>query len=65
MIANGDSMKCGGPCKNVHRQIGQYHLKSHVFSIDMGACNIVLSVERLCTLGPINMDFKDLTVQIQ
>jgi hypothetical protein len=42
MIANGGSMKCGGHCENVGLQIGDYHLKSHMFSIDMGGCNIVL-----------------------
>jgi hypothetical protein len=65
MIANGGSMKCGGCCENVCLQIGQYNLKSHMFSIDMGGCDIVLGVEWLCTLGPITMDFKDLTMQFQ
>jgi len=45
MIANGGSMKCGGHCENVHLQIGQYHMKSHMFVIDMGSCDIVLGVE--------------------
>jgi hypothetical protein len=36
MIANVGSMKCGGHCENVRQQIGHYHLKSHMFSIDMG-----------------------------
>jgi hypothetical protein len=31
MIANGGSMKCGGCCENVHLQISDYHLKSHIF----------------------------------
>jgi hypothetical protein len=65
MIANGGSMKCGGRCENVHLQIGQYNLKSHMFSIDMGGCDIVLGVEWIHTLGPITMDFKDLTMQFQ
>jgi hypothetical protein len=42
MITNGGSMKCGGHCKNVRLQIGDYHLKSHIFSINMGDCDIVL-----------------------
>jgi hypothetical protein len=42
MIANGRSMKCGGHCENVCLQIGDYHLKSHMFSINMGGCEIVL-----------------------
>ena len=62
MIANGGSIKCGGHCENVRLQIGQYHLKSHMFAIDMGGCDIVLGVEWLRTLGPILMDFKDLTM---
>jgi hypothetical protein len=63
MIANGGSMKCGGRCENVCLQIGDYHLKSHMFSIDMGGCDIVMGVDWLRTLGPILMDFKDLTMQ--
>jgi hypothetical protein len=63
MIANGGSMKCGGRCENVCLQIGDYHLKSHMFAIDMGSCDIVLGADWLRTLGPILMDFKELTMQ--
>jgi hypothetical protein len=63
MISNGGSMKCGGCCENVHLHIGDYHLKSHMFSIDMGSCDIVLGADWLRTLGPILMDFKELTIQ--
>jgi hypothetical protein len=45
MIANGGSMKCGGRCGNVHLQIGDYHLKSYIFAIDMGGCDIVLGAD--------------------
>jgi hypothetical protein len=63
MIANGGSMKCGGCCENDHLQIGDYHLKSHMFAINMGGCDIVLGADWLRTLGPILMDFKELTMQ--
>jgi hypothetical protein len=63
MIANGGSMKCGGRCENVRLQIGDYHLKSHIFSIDIGGCDIVLGADWLRTVGPILMDFKELTMQ--
>jgi hypothetical protein len=63
MISNGGSMKCRGRCENVHLQIGEYHLKSHMFAIDMGGCDIVLGAEWLRTLGPILMDFHELTMQ--
>jgi len=49
----------GGNCENVRLQIGQYHLKPHMFSIDMGGCDIVLGVEWLHTLGPILMDLRN------
>jgi hypothetical protein len=42
MIANGGSMKCGGRCENVSLQIGGYHMKSRMFAIDMGGCDVVL-----------------------
>jgi hypothetical protein len=63
MIANGGSMKCGGHCENVCLQMGDYHMKSHMFSIDMGGCDIVLGVDWLRNLSPILMDFKELTMQ--
>ena len=42
MIANGGMIKCEGRCENVKLQVGDYQLKTHVFSIDMGGCDIVL-----------------------
>ena len=63
MISNGGSMKCGGCCENVRLQIGDYHLKSHMFSINMGDCDIVLGADWIRNLGPILMYFKDLTMQ--
>jgi hypothetical protein len=56
-------MKCGGWYENVHLQIGQYHMKSHMFFINMGGCDIVLGVVWIRTLGPILMEFKELTMQ--
>ena len=60
MIANGGPIKCGGGCENVKLQLGEYHLKTHMFVIDTGGCDIVLGVEWLCTLGTVTMDFKEL-----
>jgi hypothetical protein len=62
-IANGGSMKCGGRCENVSLKIGQNHMKSHMFAIDMGGCDIFLGVKWLRTLGPILINFKELTMQ--
>jgi hypothetical protein len=64
-ISNDGSMKCGGRCENVRLQIGQYHLKYHMFSNDIGGCDIALDVEWLHNLVPILMDFKNLTMDFQ
>jgi hypothetical protein len=65
MIANGDSMKCGGHCENLCIEIHYYHPKYHMFFIDIGGCDIFLSSKWICTLIPITVDFKDLTMQFQ
>ena len=54
-------MKCGGRCENVKLQIGDYHLNTHMFAIEMRGCDIMLGVEWICTLGSITMDFKSYT----
>eukprot|EP00253_Pinus_taeda_P012384 PITA_12384 len=59
-IADGGTMKCEGPCENVKLQMGDYQLKTHMFAIHMGGCDIVLGAEWLRTLGPITMDFQEL-----
>ena len=38
--------------------MGDYHLKTHMFVVDIGGCDIVMGVESLRTLGPITRDFK-------
>lgn len=50
-------MKCGGRCENVKLQMGDYHLKTRMFAIDMGGFDIVLGVEWIRILGPIYMNF--------
>jgi hypothetical protein len=57
-------MKCGVQCENVKLQMGDYHLKTHMFSIVIGGCDIVLGVEWLRTLGPITMDYIELYMSL-
>lgn len=59
-ITDGGTMKCEGHCENVKLQMGDYQLKTHMFAIHMGGCDIVLGAEWLRTLGPITMDFQEL-----
>jgi hypothetical protein len=60
MIANGGMMKCVGKCENVRLQMGDYRVKTHLFFINMGGCDIVLGEEWLRTLGLVIMDFKEI-----
>ena len=53
-------LKCGGCCENFKLQMEDYHLKTHMFSIDMGSCDIVLGDKWLRTLGLITMVLKEL-----
>ena len=59
-IADGGTMKCEGRCENVKLQMGDYQLKTHMFAIHMGGCDIILGADWLRALGPITMDFQEL-----
>jgi len=41
LIANGGTMNCGGHYENVKLQMGDYTMKTHIFFISMGGCDIV------------------------
>ena len=60
LIFNGGIIKSGGHHENVKLQMGDYHLSTHMFVINIGGCDIVLGVEWLRTLRLITMDIKDL-----
>lgn len=49
-----------GCCENVSLQVGDYYLKTQMFAIDVGGCDIAFGEEWLCTLGLVTMDFKEL-----
>jgi hypothetical protein len=53
-------MKCGGHCENVKLQMGDYNMKTHMFSISMGRCDTILGFEWPRTLGPITLDYQEL-----
>lgn len=57
LIANGRMTKCRGRCENAKLQMGDYHLKVHMFAIDMGGCDIVFGAKWLRTLGLVTVDF--------
>jgi len=42
LIIDGGTMKCTGYYENIKLQMGDYHLKTHMFSIEMGSCDTSL-----------------------
>ena len=44
IIENGGIVKCGGWCENMKLQMGDYHLKTHIFVINISGCNIVFGL---------------------
>lgn len=65
LIADGGTMKYEGRSENTKLQMGDYKLKTYMCSIEMGGCYIFLSVEWLCTLCPITMDFQELYMRFK
>ena len=60
MIANGRMMKHGGHYENLKLQLNDYNIKTHMLSIDMGNCDIVLEEKWIHIVAPVNMEFKEL-----
>lgn len=58
-------MKCNDKCDNVKLEMSDYPLKTHMFAIEMGSCDIVLGAEWLRTLGPITMHFLELYMRLK
>ena len=60
MVANGSTLPCKGKCRNVCIFIGDYNLRSNMFSMPLGGCDVILGTQWLHTLGPILWDFAEL-----
>ena len=63
MIANGGTLPYKGKCCNVHISMGDYNLRSDMFALPLGGCDVVLGAQWLRTLGPILWDFAELWMQ--
>ena len=65
MIANGGTFPCKWKCHNLQISIGDYNLRSDMFSLPLGRCDVVLGAQWLRTLGPILWDFAELWMHFQ
>ena len=63
MVANGSTLPCKGKCRNVCISIGDYNLRSNMFVMPLGGCDVILGTQWLHTLGPIVWDLPELWLQ--
>ena len=59
MIANGGTLPCKGKCHNVRIFIGDCNMRSNMFSMPLGRCDVILGIQWLHTLRPILWDFAE------
>ena len=60
MVGNGGKIACKGTCHNVKLSMGHYTLKSDMYALPLGGCDIVLGVQWLRTLGTMQWNFVEL-----
>ncbi|KAJ8752156.1 hypothetical protein K2173_003764 [Erythroxylum novogranatense] len=65
MVANRDQITCQGMCQGVSLTIQGYRTTADFFVLPSAACPIVLGVQWMATLGPIQTDYKTLTMTIK
>ncbi|KAL5777367.1 hypothetical protein ACOSP7_010293 [Xanthoceras sorbifolium] len=62
MVVNRERINCAGRCKGVPLLIQGHAIQVDFFILPVAACQAVLGVQWLETLGPIETDYKKLTM---
>ena len=62
MVANREKITCNGQCQGLTLNIQGQTVTANYYIFPVTACQLVLGVQWLETLGPIEMDFKKLTM---
>jgi len=62
MVANKEKIEYGGRCLGLPLDIQGFQTKADFYVLPMAACPLVLGVHWLATLGPIETDYKKLTM---
>ena len=65
MVANRDKIECEGMCLALPLVIQGYHIKVDFYILPVAACQVVLGVQWLETLGPIETDYRQLTMSFK
>lgn len=65
MVANREKIECTGQCRGLTLTIQGYSVTADYYILPVAACQLVLGVQWLETLGPIKMDYKQLTMNFK
>ncbi|KAL6314955.1 hypothetical protein AAG906_029176 [Vitis piasezkii] len=65
MVANREKIECAGQCRSLTLTIQGYSVTADYYILPVAACQLVLGVQWLETLGPIEMDYKQLTMNFK
>ncbi|XP_034693910.1 uncharacterized protein LOC117920466 [Vitis riparia] len=65
MVANREKIECTGQCRGLTLTIQGYSVTANYYILPVAACQLVLGIQWLETLGPIEMDYKQLTMNFK
>ncbi|KAJ8622222.1 hypothetical protein MRB53_030751 [Persea americana] len=63
MVGNRETISCSGRCLSLTLGIQNQHVQPDFYVLPVAACPIVLGVQWLETLRPVEMDYKNLTMR--
>jgi hypothetical protein len=62
MVANREKIECAGQCQALTLIIQGHPVTTDYYILPVAACQLVLGVQWLATLGPVKTDYKQLTM---
>ena len=65
MVANRDKIDCVGQCLGLTVLIQDHPITTDFYVLPVAACQAVLGVQWLATLGPVETDYHKLTISFQ
>ena len=63
LVGNGDELSCSAVCKQVPLHLGKHKLLVDLFVLPLSGAELVLGVQWLTTLGPVLIDYDQLTMK--
>lgn len=57
-IVDSSKMECNSRCPKFEWQVGEHKFCSSIRILSLGGCDMILGVDLMSHLGPINFDFR-------